>query len=106
MTRWPLLVLGLLVGCVPLSAHRQMEKKYRTALQANGELLYDVDRCRDRTVELEEQLKKKPTTVVVPGPSKTIDPAELEEIKRKAYEEAEQKFRLRLKGLQHPTASP
>jgi hypothetical protein len=96
----PRTILGLVLvtGCVPRPAYLHLESKTVATEEKLREAQFDLEQCQVYTEELKKELERKPRTVTVPVmvPAKSIDPAELEEIKREAFEEAERKFKTRI----------
>lgn len=100
MIVWTLFLLIFSTGCASL-ADRAKDQAQLAAARDEAMLFKDQrDQCEERAAALATELKKKPKTVTirVPVPVKELDPDELTEIKRQAFEEAEQKFRARVES--------
>ncbi len=87
-------LLGLsLAGCVPLIQYQSLEKRLSGAMAERNEMTKDLAVCGERNRQLVDALKAKP--LARPAVEK-IDRDELEEMKKKAYEETEHKYQLRM----------
>lgn len=83
----------LLGGCVPLPIYQEQQKKLSAALADRNALTQDILTCEKQNKRLIEALKSRPR-VMTKDP---IDQKELDEIKKKALEDAERRFKLRMR---------
>ena len=89
---WGMLAFLLLVGCVPLAQYQAIEKKLSAALAERNETTKNLAVCEERNKNLKETLRLKPEKV----PVEKIGQGELDEIKKKALYETEQKYKARI----------
>lgn len=90
----------LLTGCVPLPVHQELQKKLSVRnAQANNQVK-ELEKCEAENRELKKALKERPVQVIErPVLNKEpIKQEELEEIKKKALEDAERRFKLRMRN--------
>jgi len=80
-------------GCVPFPVYQEQQKKLSAALADRNMLTQDMINCEKQNKRLIEALKARPRVIT----KDSIDSKELDEIKRKALEDAERRFKLRMR---------
>ena len=83
--------LFFLMGCVPMVQYEKLEKNLSATKAQRDTLKKRIISCEETIKGLKEAQKIVPKTA--------INDAELEEIKKKAFEEAEKKYQERINRL-------
>lgn len=88
----PVCVLLIICGCktVPVYRYDALERKLNETIAAKNDMKKRAESCEDHNRQLIKTLRAVPIQT-------PIEPTELEEIKKKAFEEAENKYRIRIK---------
>ncbi len=95
MKKWIATVLfsAVVPGCVTLQEYQQLQIKVGRMENEKTYLQSELHNCREETERLRDNSKK----TLSPPVKKDIEKSDLDEIKKKALEEAEQKFQDRVK---------
>lgn len=87
-------ILIVLTGCIPVVEHQKLQNQLFEETTAKLKAREETEACLEKNKILRESLKKQ---------TADIDQEELDEIKRKAFEEAERKYKVRvIEGQQEP----
>ena len=81
-----LLIIG--VGCVPPLQYEAVKKELSASQEERNALKKKLNQCEAQNKKLAEEIRSPI--------KKTIEPKELEEIKKKAFDETDKKYRIRI----------
>src|SRR5258706_16470794 len=88
MRTWPAFLI-LFSGCVPPLQHEVMKQQLDVVVAERDSMKKKLIACEDQNRKLAERLRSRPVR-------SSVEPAELAEIKKKAFADAEKKYRLRI----------
>lgn len=88
-------LLILLTGCVPIPVYQELQKKMSSVQEEKNNLKKKLEQCEGKIKKLQEDMKMEPPKQTIN--QKPLAPSELEEIKRKALDDTEKRFQLRIR---------